>query len=99
MLRRDAYFCCFHAFSAVLLKDGRSLSGHRIIGRYALNKRARGVAVNHFTNIAAIVDDKTDSLNLIQLPNPIPKIIDLVPDTVFRGNGPTSVMIEGSGFI
>jgi len=26
---RDAYFCCFHAFSAVLLKDGRSFRSHK----------------------------------------------------------------------
>ncbi len=26
---RDAYFCCFHAFSAVLLKDNRSFRSHK----------------------------------------------------------------------
>jgi uncharacterized protein (UPF0332 family) len=26
---RDAYFCCFHAFSSLLLKDGRSFRSHK----------------------------------------------------------------------
>lgn len=34
---RDAYFCCFHAFSAVLLKDGRSFRSHKEV-RAALHR-------------------------------------------------------------
>ena len=75
------------------------LSTRGIIGRHAVKKRSRGVAVNHFTNIAAVVDDKTDSLTLLQLPNPLPKINSIIPDTVFRGAGPIGIMIEGSGFV
>ncbi|MDP3244614.1 MAG: hypothetical protein Q8M83_03055, partial [bacterium] len=75
------------------------LSTRGTIGRYAVKKRSRGVAVNHFTNIAAVVDDKTDSLTLIPLPNPLPKINSITPDTAFRGAGPTEIMIEGSGFV
>ena len=36
---------------------------------------------------------------MIQLPNPLPKINSVTPDTAFRGNGPIGIMIEGSGFI
>jgi len=34
---RDAYFCCFHAFSAVLLNDGRSFRSHKEV-RSALHR-------------------------------------------------------------
>jgi uncharacterized protein (UPF0332 family) len=34
---RDAYFACFHAFSAVLFKDGESLKKHREV-RSALHR-------------------------------------------------------------
>ncbi|MBN1664483.1 MAG: fibronectin type III domain-containing protein [Deltaproteobacteria bacterium] len=39
-----------------------------VIQTYALNKLPRGVAVNTQTNVAAVPDDKTDSLTIIQLP-------------------------------
>ena len=42
---RDAYFCCFHAFSAVLLKDGRSFKSHKEV-RSALHRDY--VRVNKF---------------------------------------------------
>ena len=70
-----------------------------IINQYPINKLTRGVAVNPFTNIAAVIEDKTDSLTLVQLPNPIPVISSITPDIVFRGSQATKVMIEGSGFI
>ncbi len=57
------------------------------------------MAVNNFTNIAAVVDDKTDSLTLIQLPNPLPQIISINPPTLYRGSDDTTLTIEGSGFI
>jgi len=34
---RDAYFACFHAFSAVLLKEGRSFRRHKEV-RSALHR-------------------------------------------------------------
>jgi uncharacterized protein (UPF0332 family) len=34
---RDAYFCCFHAFSALLLKDNRSFRSHKEV-RSALHR-------------------------------------------------------------
>jgi uncharacterized protein (UPF0332 family) len=34
---RDAYFACFHAFSSVLFKDGKSLKKHREV-RSALHR-------------------------------------------------------------
>lgn len=34
---RDTYFCCFHAFCAVLLKDGRSCRSHKEV-RAALHR-------------------------------------------------------------
>jgi YVTN family beta-propeller protein len=66
---------------------------------YSLNKLPKGVAVNNFTNIASVVDDKTDSLTLIQLPNPVPQIISINPDILLRGSKATTINIEGSGFI
>ncbi len=34
---RDAYFCCFHAFSALLLKDSRAFRSHKEV-RSALHR-------------------------------------------------------------
>lgn len=75
------------------------LNTNAIIKTYPLNKLPRGIAINNFTNIAGVVDDKTDSLTLIQLPNPIPQIISITPDTLLRGSNETEITIEGSGFI
>jgi len=66
---------------------------------YSLNKLPKGVAVNSFTNIAGIVDDHTDSLTLIQLPNPVPEIAAITPDRAKRGAGEITVNIHGSRFI
>jgi YVTN family beta-propeller protein len=70
-----------------------------IIKEYPLNKLPRSVAVNNFTNIAAVVDDKTDSLILIQLPNPVPEITTIVPDSTGRGDNELVITIEGKKFI
>ena len=75
------------------------LDTRTIVQNYALNKLPRGVAVNNFTNIAAIVDDKTDSLTLIELPNPVPEITSLVPDSIGRGGDGLSTTIEGKKFM
>ncbi|NWF93671.1 MAG: hypothetical protein HXY46_12185, partial [Syntrophaceae bacterium] len=81
---------------SLLLVD---LNTNTIVESYSIERRARGVAVNNFTNIAGVIDDKTDSLTLYQLPNPVPWISLISPDTLIRGSGATKVMIEGSGFI
>jgi YVTN family beta-propeller protein len=44
------------------------LNTDAIIRTYALNKLPKGVAVNDLTGVTAIIDDKTDSLTLVQLP-------------------------------
>lgn len=75
------------------------LNTNTVIESYSLNKKSRGIAVNHFTNIAAVIDDKTDSLTLYQLLNPVPEITSVSPNTLIRGSGATKVRIEGSGFI
>jgi YVTN family beta-propeller protein len=66
---------------------------------YSLEKLPKGVAVNNFTNIAAITDDSTDSITLIQLSNPVPEITLLNPSTVYRGSSGESITIEGNKFI
>lgn len=50
---RDAYFCCFHAFSAVLLKDGRSCRSHKEVRaalhrEYVKEKRLAPASGKHF---------------------------------------------------
>ncbi|MBI4685953.1 MAG: hypothetical protein HY755_12275 [Nitrospirae bacterium] len=81
---------------SLLLVD---LNTNTVIKNYAINKKSRGVAVNNFTNIAAVVDDKTDSLTLIQLPNPVPEIISINPLMVYRGSSGESILIHGNKFI
>ena len=75
------------------------LDTNTLIQKYPLNKRTRGVAVNPFTNIAAVVDGQTDSLTLIQLPNPVPNIQSISPMTIARGSLETQLSIQGSGFL
>ena len=81
---------------SLLLVD---LDTRAIIQSYSLNKKLRAVSINNFTNIAGIVDDETDSLTLIQLPNPVPEIKSVSPDTLLRGTSSTKLAIEGYGFI
>lgn len=75
------------------------LDTRTIINEYPLNKLPRGVAVNNFTNIAGIVNDKTNSLTLIQLPNPVPEIRSIVPDSTDRGDSEIVITIKGKKFI
>ena len=44
------------------------LNTDAIVATYDLNKLPKGVAVNERTGVAAVIDDKTDSLTLVQLP-------------------------------
>jgi YVTN family beta-propeller protein len=81
---------------SMLLIDLDTLS---IIKEYVVNKLPRGVAVNNFTNRAAIIDEKTDSLTLIQLPNPVPEIASLVPQSTVRGDSDLLITIEGKKFM
>ena len=75
------------------------LNTNTTLQEYPLNKKTRGVAVNPFTNIAAVVDGQTDSLTLIQLPNPVPEIESISPITIARGSLETQLSIQGSGFL
>lgn len=70
-----------------------------IIKTYSLDKLPRGVAVNNFTNIAGVVDEKTDSLTLIQLPNPVPEILSITPNDTLRGSNEITINIEGNRFV
>ncbi len=75
------------------------LSTQATVQSYALNKLPKGVAGNNFTNVAAVSDDQTDSLTLIQLPNPVPVITALTPPQVYRGGAEETISVEGTGFI
>jgi len=70
-----------------------------VINHLPINPTPKGIAVNPFTNIAGVVDDKTDSLTLIELTNPIPVISSVTPSSLLRGSGSTGLVIEGSGFL
>ena len=52
------------------------LTSGRTIRTYSINRQARGVAVDSVLNVAAVVDDHTDSVMVIQLPfaTPAPSI-------------------------
>jgi len=66
---------------------------------YALEKLPKGVAISNFTNVAAVADDRTDSLTLIQLPNPAPIITFLNPSEVYRGSSGENISVKGNGFL
>ena len=81
-----------------------NLNSNIVVNSFSVNRQARGVAVNNFSNIAGVVDVSTDSLTLIQLPtvielpNPVPAITSISPNTVLRGTTAT-ITIAGSGFV
>jgi RHS repeat-associated protein len=70
-----------------------------ILNEYEFGKRFTGVAVNPYMNIGVLASDSTGELTLIQLPNPIPKVNSITPDTVLRGSETTRLTINGNGFI
>ncbi len=81
----------------VLLAD---LAAGTIVNEYTFdNKRFTGAAVDPYMNIGALVDDLTGELTLIPLPNPVPEITSIAPNTILRGSPATKITIEGSGFI
>jgi YVTN family beta-propeller protein len=75
------------------------LNTSSIIREYALNKLSKGVAVNNFTNIAGVADDYTNSLTLMQLPNPAPEIASLSSMSALRGSGGETIVLTGNKFI
>lgn len=81
-----------------------NLNSNIVVNSFSVNRQARGVAVNNFSNIAGVVDVSTDSLTLIQLPtvielpNPVPSITSISPNTILRGSAAT-ITIAGSGFV
>ena len=83
-------------------KDGSlsliTLDTGSIERKYVLNGKLKGVAVNRFTNTAAVIGEASDPINLIQLPYPIPEITSVQPGEILRGSGPARLSIRGSGF-
>ncbi len=75
------------------------LNTNTIIKEYAVKEDSRGVSVNNFTNIAAATDNKTGSLKLIQLSNPVPHINSVTPPFLERGVSNRRITIEGAQFI
>ncbi|OGW46268.1 MAG: hypothetical protein A2Y66_04930 [Nitrospirae bacterium RBG_13_41_22] len=75
------------------------LNTNTILKKYALKKLPKGVAVNNFSNIAGVVDENTDSLMLIQLPNPVPEIASITPNDAQRESSEITIHIDGNKFI
>ena len=70
------------------------LNTEEIVTTFDLNKLPKGVAVNERTGVAAVIDDKTDSLTLIQLPVApgLPKVeITLPADNAVLSASPATV--------
>ena len=79
----------------LMVKD---LSLGSSVHRYHLETQPWAVAVDHLSNKALVVDDKTESLTFIQLDNPLPVLASLTPDHIERGTESVSITIEGKGF-
>jgi YVTN family beta-propeller protein len=75
------------------------LNTNTILKKYTLKKLPKGVAVNNFSNIAGVVDESTDSLMLIQLPNPVPEIASITPNDAQRESSEITIHIDGNKFI
>ncbi|MFZ3090030.1 MAG: hypothetical protein WA240_05320, partial [Nitrospirota bacterium] len=75
------------------------LNTNTILKEYVINKKAEGIAVNNYTNIAGIIDEKEDTLTLLQLSNPIPYINAINPAILYREGSNIRITIEGSYFL
>jgi YVTN family beta-propeller protein len=75
------------------------LDSNTVTRSYELNKLPKGIAVNPYTNVAGVVDDKTDSLTLFQLPSPVPHIEYVEPSPLLRGSYNVALTIKGSRFM
>jgi len=75
------------------------LNTDSITESYSINRLPEGVAVDNFTNVAGVIDNDTDSLNLIVLPNPVPLVTSISPSTLTRGSSKQTIAISGSDFI
>ncbi|KAF0145016.1 MAG: RhsA [Nitrospirae bacterium] len=62
-----------------------------------LTKNLYDIAINPYTNQAAIAAD--NSIILLQLPNPRPEIMNLVPRSARSGEAGFSLLVEGKKFI
>ncbi len=69
-----------------------------MVREYSVDRKPEAVAVNPYTNMAGVIDRKTESLTLIHLPNPVPVITSVIPDILLRGSKTTGIAINGSGF-
>jgi len=75
------------------------LNTDTIVNEYLINHMSKAVAINPYTNMAGIVDSKTNSLTLIQLPNPIPEINSINPTAVSTGGPDFTLTLTGDNFI
>jgi len=86
---RDAYFACFHAFSAVLLKEGRSFRKHKEV-RSALHRdyiKTKKIGVEWGKHYDWLFDNrqKADYRPLVQFePEQIEEIIKRSEDFVLE---------------
>ena len=86
---RDAYFACFHAFSAVLLKEGRSFRRHKEV-RSALHRdyiKTKKIGVEWGKHYDWLFDNrqKADYRPLVQFdPEQIEEIIRRSEDFVLE---------------
>ena len=86
---RDAYFACFHAFSAVLLKEGRSFRRHKEV-RSALHRdyiKTKKIGVKWGKHYDWLFDNrqKADYRPLVQFdPEQIEEIIKRSEDFVLE---------------
>jgi YVTN family beta-propeller protein len=89
---------------ALVMPDGErslfllNLEDGTVEKSYPLEKEPRGIAVNRFTNVAAVVNEDLAGLLLAQLPHPVPEITSIRPPSILGGNGPARLKIEGSKF-
>lgn len=94
-LNNSALVLCYEDKSVFQI----DLNTKTIIKEYAVKEDLRDVSVNNFTNIAAAIDNKADSLKLIQLSNPVPHINSINPPVLERGVSNRKINIEGAQFI
>ncbi len=58
-----------------------------------------GIAVDPDNQRAVIADFGSDDITIVRIPNPKPRITDILPKAFPAGGGPFTITIQGSGFV
>ncbi len=85
-----------HRLHALVLVD---LSTSLVLTIFPAGSKPEQVAMNPHTNVAVVTNQEPDGVTIIPLPNPVPVLDSLDPDTVTAGGPAFTLTLNGSRFV